>query len=205
MDWILGILWLAIYIGCPVFLIVGVCSAPWYLHLLYVVWLVCCVVTIAHPIRRDREWYGKMGYAFLATTVFTLVLFSAAGGFSVNVSEDAYYYLALPALNLPAVYWIGKQIGMKWCETVDRQTREFNEEVDRQIEDRKGRILCLERELKEKSVPKHIIALLGRCGEDVSDFSGNANVQSRSRELKQIASEIKRLKQEVLELKRSKR
>ena len=201
MEWIFIIAIGFICLACPILILLYLQWMPWFVAVVFAIWLVTCVGTIALSKGKDKKWYERMVPSFIATVIFTVLFLAAMDTDHYMFDENIGLWVVAPALSLPAFYLIGMWLNGKRQASQENKRIEYNKSIDNQISDRNAEIRKLEQSIKTKTVITHLISMLDHCGEDVSAIENDPRVSNISI----IVSEIKKERDQVQLLQKQKK
>lgn len=194
---ILGILIIGFaVIGGPVVFLLLTLLMPWYLIILYFIWVVGCLATIAFS-KVDTDNWKRIMIPSAIITLFYAIIYMAIGS-SVEAStifeeDEMLHAFAFPFISLPAFYFIGKCMNKKVKKRREIKRKECLAAIDKEIAQKTEQISELWHDIGTKSKVNRVIELLSTCGEDVSDFMGNNEINNT----KNTELAIKKLSEEV--------
>lgn len=186
MEWIVLIAIGFICLACPILILLYLQWMPWYVSVAFVVWFVSCIGTIAFSKGKEKKWYERMVPSFILTFIFTVLFLSTMDTDYYMFGENTGLWVVAPTLSLPALYLIGIWLNGKRQAQQEIKRQEYNQNIDRQIEDKYAEIRKLEMSIKDKTVITHLVNMLDYCGEDTSQIASDPKVSNISK----IASEI---------------
>ncbi len=186
-----------IVVGGPVvFLLLTITTMPWYLIILYFIWVAGCLATIAFS-KEDTDNWKRIMIPSVIITLFYAIIYMAIGS-SVETStffeeDEILGVFIIPFMSLPAFYFIGKYMNKEAKKRREVKQKEYLATIDNEIFQKSKQISELWYNIRSKIKIVRFIKLIGACGEDVSDFMNNNEINNT--ENTELA--IKKLNEEV--------
>lgn len=198
--------WL-IYIGIGFICIAGVILLflyiwymPWFVIVAYFLWLICSVCSITFSKGKEKKWYGVI-LTFIFTFIFTVLFLGTMDTDHYMFDDGNPIWFVAPTLNLPAICLLGSWLNKKWQAKADRKIQAYNLAIDRQIREKRLQISNLEQSIKNKEVITRFVEMLDCCGENVAQLKADPRISNIAR----IASDIKKIREEIELLEKRKR
>ena len=201
MEWIFIIAIGFICIACPILILLYLEWMPWYVSVLFAVWILASIGTIVFTKNKAKKWYEKLIPTFIFTFIFTSVFLASMDTNHYMFDENTGLWVVAPALSIPAFYVIGGWLNGKWLASQEQKRKEYNGAVDKEINDKLGEIQKLDHAIKEKTCTIHLLDMLGHCGAEVEQLESDPRIS----DIMRISSEIERKRSEVLQLEKSKK
>lgn len=199
MEWIFIIAIGFICIACPILILLYLEWMPWYVSVLFVVWILSCISTIVFA--KSKKWYERLIPSFIFTVIFTIVFMASIDTDHYMFDENNGLWVVAPTLSLPAFYIIGGWLNGKWLARHEQRRVEHNKAVDKQISNIRAEIQRLERSIHEKNTILHLLDVMTYCGGDVSQLESDPRIYSAAK----ISSDIELKRNEVIQLEKSKK
>ncbi len=113
MQWLFLIAIGFICVVYPILLFISMLFLPFYMPIIFVVWLAICLLTIAYS--KSEKVFEKLTVSIISSVVFSLILLGHIGmlDFSSDEKGAAAAIVMAPLFSLPAVYWLGNKLQNK--------------------------------------------------------------------------------------------
>lgn len=85
MEWVFIIAIGFICIACPILILLYLEWMPWYVSVLFAVWILASIGTITFTKSKEKKWYEKLIPTFIFTLMFTIV-------FMASMDTDHYMF-----------------------------------------------------------------------------------------------------------------
>lgn len=170
MEWIFIIAIGFICIACPILILLYLQWMPWYVAVIFALWIIACITTVVFSKSKNKKWYEILLPSFIFTFIFTIVFMTSMDVDHYMFDENTGLWVIAPACSLPAFYLIGKWLNGKWLVSQEAKRVAHNKAIDKQIANTKIEIQRLECAIKDKVVAIHLLDVLGRCGADISQL-----------------------------------
>lgn len=178
MEWFFIILIGFIAIAFPVLLFIAIWMMPWYIIILYFLWLAASVWAIVKS--NGVTWKEKLTIPTLLTVLFSIIFLIAMLG-NNEMFEDGEAigaFFAAPFFSLPAIYFVGDKIRfnvrLKTKERYEEEIKKIQQEIsqcDREIRQ-------IEKQVDQKTVIVDFLKLISLCGVESSYFLTHPNVKA---------------------------
>lgn len=178
MKWIFIIAIGFICIAFLVILFLYVWYMPWYVIVLYFVWVVSSIASIVFANAKDKKWDERLTISILLTFGYTVVFVSSIDTEHYMFDEGIGFWGVAPILNLPAFCFIGNWIRVKIDHWKIQKRQAYVNEIKQEIKVCEEDIQSLQMQLKNNVVIIHLLALLEKCGSDVSALTDNPKVNN---------------------------
>lgn len=199
MEWIFIIAIGFICIACPILILLYLEWMPWYVSVLFVIWILSCISTIVFA--KSKKWHERLIPSFIFTVIFTIVFMASIDTDHYMFDENNGLWVFAPTLSLSAFYIIGGWLNGKWLARQEQRRVEHNNAVDKQISNIRAEIQRLERSIHEKTTILHLLDVMTYCGGDVSQMESDPRIYSATK----ISSDIELKRNEVIQLEKSKK
>ena len=201
MEWIFIIAIGFICIACPILILLYLQWMPWYVSVLFVVWILASIGTTAFTKSKEKKWYEKLIPTFIFTIFFTIVFMTSMDTDHYMFDENTGLWVVAPALSIQAFYVIGGWLNEKWLKRQDQKRNKHNHSVDKKIKQKLHEIQELDRAIKDKICTTRLLNMLEHCGADVTQIESDPRVS----DIMRISSDIESKRNEVLLLEKSKK
>lgn len=197
MEWIFIIAIGFICIAYPIILFLYIWYMPVSVIVIYFIWLLGSIASIALSKGNNKKWYEEGAIAFLLTVIFTIIFVGSIDTDHYMFDENNAMWFLAPTLCLPMIIFVG----CKLKSSVEKSRLEKQEQCIKELNNEKikleSEILTLRVQLRSCDEINRFLNLLGNCGCDVEALY----LHPQMSKIKMLSDEIESKRRQVNELK----
>lgn len=131
MEWVFIIAIGFICIACPILILLYLELMPWYVSIVFALWILVCITTLAFSKSKGKKWYETMVPSFISTFIFTIVFMASMDTDHYMFDDNIGLWVIAPTCSLPAFYLIGGWLNGKWLAFQEAKRNDHNKAIDK--------------------------------------------------------------------------